>query len=49
LIPTGDSLIELGRDYAQMRAANMILGDVPDFADIIDRLGRLADSINQLQ
>jgi hypothetical protein len=47
LIPTGDNLIELEGDYAQMRAANMILGDVPDFADVVNRLGRLADSINQ--
>ncbi len=46
LIPTGDSLTELKRDYFEMRAANMILGEAPDFDDIIDRLGRLANSIN---
>lgn len=47
LIPTGESLTELKRDYSAMQAANMILGEVPDFEDIIDRLGVLADSINK--
>jgi Nucleotidyl transferase AbiEii toxin, Type IV TA system len=47
LIPTGDSLTELKRDYSAMQAANMLLGAVPDFEDIINRLGQLADSINK--
>lgn len=46
LVPAGDSLTELERDYSAMQAANMILGDVPEFKEIIERLGQLAETIN---
>lgn len=46
LVPTGDSLAALERDYSQMCDAGMILDEPPDFEDIIARLGTLAGAIN---
>lgn len=46
LIPTGDSLAALERDYSDMCDAGMILGDPLNFRDIIVRLGSLADTVN---
>lgn len=47
LVPTGDSLAALERDYSEMCDAGMILGEPPDFKDIIARLGSLAHAINE--
>lgn len=46
LVPTGESMAALERDYVEMCDAGMILGEPPTFTDIIDRLQALADMIN---
>ena len=45
-VPTGENVVALERDYVEMCAAGMILGEPPIFNDIIARLGMLADTIN---
>ena len=46
LAPTGESLAALERDYLEMCDAGMILGEPPNFKDIIARLRTLAGAIN---
>lgn len=46
LVPTGDSLAALERDYSDMCDAGMILGDPLTFQDIISRLTALDQTIN---
>jgi len=46
LVPSGQVLVEVKKDYAQMR--NMIFGRYPDFDDIMAVLQHLEDEINRL-
>lgn len=47
LVPTGDSLTALERDYSQMCDAGMILGEPPSYMEIITRLADLAHTVNR--
>jgi len=46
LLPDGDALGALRRDYEDMRAAGMFSGNAPQFDSIAERLARLEQEIN---
>ena len=46
IVPHGELLSAVERDYAQMQ--QMVLGQAPEFVDVVERLERLEERLNTL-
>ncbi len=48
IVPAGDARAALADDYARMCADQVMLGDAPDFAELMRACGKLAAQANQM-